>query len=160
MTLAKLYDEDIVLWSEEQGRVLRSLERIRSALPNELDLENVAEEIESVGRSETAAVESLLRLLMLHVIKIAMAPDAPSVRHWFDEAANFRAEALSRFAPSMAERIDLARAWRLARKQARVALDDRGNVTAELPEFCPYAMADLIDEDGDLDALVARLERR
>src|SRR6266705_578176 len=50
------YDADILAWSEQQAAVLRDLARSRHDLPNELDLENVAEEIECVGRSEFDAV--------------------------------------------------------------------------------------------------------
>ena len=60
-----LYDEDILLWSEQQGAAIRKLGATTRHLPNELDIENVAEEIESVGRSELAAVKSYLRLIFL-----------------------------------------------------------------------------------------------
>src|SRR4051812_37353866 len=104
-----LYDDDILLWSEEQAALIRKLGRVRPDLPNEFDIENVAEEIESVGRSEMASVESFLRLLIVHLIKIASVPDSPAVLHWREEARNFGLEALTRFAPSMAQRIDLDR---------------------------------------------------
>ena len=45
-----LYDEDILIWSEQQAAALRSLASRRD-LPNELDLANVIEEIEDAGRS-------------------------------------------------------------------------------------------------------------
>jgi hypothetical protein len=53
------YDEDILVWSEQQASVLRSL-RSRRDLPGELDLEHVAEEIEDVGRSELNAAKGLI----------------------------------------------------------------------------------------------------
>ena len=151
-----LYDEDIVRWSEEQGRVLRSLAKMRRDLPNDLDIENVAEEIESVGRSETAAVESLLRLLMLHLVKVAIDPDAQAVGHWREEALNFHADAVSRFAPSMAQRLDLQRAWRLARRQALVAAGG-AETPPVLPQECPFAIAELVAEAIDLDVLLKQL---
>ena len=49
-----LYDEDILVWSEQQAAALRSL-ATRHDLPNELDLANVVEEIEDVGRSDLHA---------------------------------------------------------------------------------------------------------
>ena len=45
-----LYDEDILVWSEQQAAALRSLAS-RLDLPNELDLANVIEEIEDVGEA-------------------------------------------------------------------------------------------------------------
>ena len=41
-----LYD-DIVLWSEQQAETIRRLGATRREFPNELDVENVAEEIDS-----------------------------------------------------------------------------------------------------------------
>jgi hypothetical protein len=59
-TMDDSYDTDILAWSEQQASVLRGL-RSRGDLPNELDLEHVAEEIEDVGRSELNAAQSLIR---------------------------------------------------------------------------------------------------
>jgi hypothetical protein len=50
-----LYDEDILPWPEQQAAVIRRLGLTRHDLPNELDIENVAKEVESVGRSELVA---------------------------------------------------------------------------------------------------------
>ena len=44
--MSDLYEDDILLWSEHQAEALRR----RAA--NEIDWENVAEEIEAVGRSQ------------------------------------------------------------------------------------------------------------
>jgi Domain of unknown function DUF29 len=55
---SSIYDEDILVWSERQASVLRSLQSRRD-LPNELDLEHVAEEIEDVGRSELNAAQAV-----------------------------------------------------------------------------------------------------
>jgi Domain of unknown function DUF29 len=53
--LDPLNDDDILLWSEQQAAAIRKLGTSRRDLPNEFDIENVADEIESVGRSELAA---------------------------------------------------------------------------------------------------------
>ncbi len=55
---SSLYDEDILIWSDQQAAALRSL-AARRDLPNELDLANVIEEIEDVGRREINAATSL-----------------------------------------------------------------------------------------------------
>ncbi len=64
MAGSTLYDEDILRWSEQQAEIIRRLGSARRDLPDDLDIENVAEEIESVGRSELAAVKSHLRLIL------------------------------------------------------------------------------------------------
>lgn len=158
MSHSALYDEDILLWSEQQAELIRRLGRTRRDLPNEFDVENVAEEIESVGRSEMASVESFLRLLLLHLIKIASVPTSPASSHWRDEARNFAADALTRFAPSMAERVDLDRAWRLACRQATASLAEHGDMAVTLPATCPWTVEQLVHEPLDLEPLLARLQ--
>jgi uncharacterized protein DUF29 len=49
MDQTTLYEEDIYAWSQHQARVLRGLAGSGLRLPNDLDLEHVAEEIEDVG---------------------------------------------------------------------------------------------------------------
>jgi hypothetical protein len=53
--MSDLYDTDILLWSEQQAAAIRR----RAA--NEIDWENVAEEIESVGNEQLHAVDMTSR---------------------------------------------------------------------------------------------------
>jgi hypothetical protein len=110
-----LYDTDILEWAEQQAAVLRSL-RARRDLPNELDLEHVAEEIEDVGRSEFRAAQSLIRQILVHIIKAASVPGAEAVPHWNSEAISFRSDLLDCLTPGMANRIDLPHLWRRAKQ--------------------------------------------
>ena len=80
MSDSTLYDDDILLWSEQQAAAIRQLAPGRN-VPNELDIENVAEEIESLGRSELAAVKSRIRLIFVHLLKIVLAPESEAARH-------------------------------------------------------------------------------
>lgn len=57
--MSDLYDTDVLTWSERQAALLQRVaagERIN----DQVDWPNVIEEIESVGRSELHAIESLL----------------------------------------------------------------------------------------------------
>jgi Domain of unknown function DUF29 len=157
MANATLYDKDILLWSEQQADVLRRIARTRHDLPNELDLENVIEEIESVGRSELASVESYLRLILVHLIKIHAEPDSGVARHWRSEILGFRADMMARYAPSMRQRIDIDRLWHLAREQALLSLDEGNERAADLPDRSPFTLDDLIAETIDSTALADRL---
>ena len=47
--MSGLYDEDIVLWSEQQADLLRRHAAGERANSADLDWENIVEEIESVG---------------------------------------------------------------------------------------------------------------
>ena len=92
------YDDDILIWSERQGELLRRLaagERVN----DQIDWENVVEEVESVGREQLHAIQSLLMQALVHMLKAdawPLARDAPS---WRADAVGFRAQAANRYVP-------------------------------------------------------------
>jgi hypothetical protein len=156
MSGGALYDEDILLWSEQQAEAIRRLGRTRRDLPNELDIENVAEEIESVGRSELASVESHIQNILVHLIKLAMEPDSESAGHWRGEIFSFHSDMRRRYAPSMRQRIDMNELWRLARKHAALTARSHERFGA-LPTHAPFELDDILDGDMDSLMLAARL---
>lgn len=160
MSNRSLYDEDILLWSEQQATAIRRLRDRRRDLPNELDIDNVAEEIESVGRSELAAVESNIRLVLVHLLKLVLEANSEAVNHWRGEIVAFHSEAKRRYAASMRQRIDLDELWRSAREQALLAYEGpEQRLVADLPERSPFRLDDLLAERIDSAALVERLRQ-
>ena len=157
MDAPSLYDTDILEWSEQQAAVLRAL-AARADRPNGLDFENVVEEIESVGRSQLRAVESHIRLILEHVVKLASAPDSPAAGHWTGEILNWRAELEATISPSMHQRVDLDRWWRKALEVAEARLAGNGHALLPgLPEACPIPLPDLVAPRFDIPAAVARI---
>ena len=150
------YDTDILLWSEKQAQVIRAMAgRVRD-LPNELDIENVAEEIESVGRSELAATKGQIRQMFAHMIKMACtSPDAFPQDHWFSEAIAFHTNTFDHLTPSMPRKIDVERGWRLAIMDARRAFYEHNRQLPKTPANCPFTLAVVLSERFDLGAAVA-----
>ena len=62
------YDKDVILWSEQQARLLRAG---RFA---ELDIEHLADEIEDVGKSEKRELASRMAVLLAHLLKWSRQP--------------------------------------------------------------------------------------
>jgi hypothetical protein len=155
MARPALYEEDILAWSEEQARVLRGLKERGTKLPNEFDLDNVAEEIEGVGLSELNAVASLIEQIFVHLIKAASSPEAPARLHWLEEVIAFHSNMLRRLTPSMRQRIDLDTLWRRARRSTQAVLELRGETLIQgLPSACPLELDDILAEDlAPLDCL-------
>jgi hypothetical protein len=60
---ATLYDTDFYAWANEQAALLRA------GRLSEADVENIAEEIESMGRSEKRELISRLTVLLVHLLK-------------------------------------------------------------------------------------------
>ncbi|MCC5624625.1 DUF29 domain-containing protein [Nostoc sp. CHAB 5715] len=154
------YDADILLWSERQAAILRDLKARVRGLPNELDLENVAEEIESVGRSELAAVESLVLQILIHAIKATSNTRPDLVAKWGTEASAFNLAASRRVTPAIAGRLDMDDLWQDALRQAALELsrfDER--LIEGLPAAAPVDAAPLLAKPLDFGSLVGRIVR-
>ncbi|WP_155905013.1 DUF29 domain-containing protein [Methylopila sp. M107] len=149
------YETDILLWSERQAELLRGLKGVGQGLPNELDLENVAEEIESVGRTEFRAFESCLVQIFIHLMKAASNPDPMLRGKWEDEIFGFQREALKAMSPSMLARLDLDDTWKYARVKAKIELARYHERLDASPLACPFAVElFLVKEPLDLEPLL------
>ena len=74
-TARAAYDADFYSWSMQQARLLRGSQW------SAVDRENVAEEIESLGREQFNKLESAIRVLLLHMLKWDHQPGKRS-RSW------------------------------------------------------------------------------
>jgi len=70
--MATLYEQDLVLWSEQQAEALR--EAAGSGIDLPIDWENVAEEIASLGRAEKRELVNRLTVLLTHLLKWQAQP--------------------------------------------------------------------------------------
>lgn len=157
MDQPSLYDDDIVTWAEQQAAGLRVL-AARPELSNTLDWENLAEEVESVGRSQVQAVESLLAQTLAHLLKRISAPDAPATLHWRKEIMTFQVAAFARYEDSMSRRIRWQKVWRSAMVLAESNLLPYGNALLPgLPGDCPVEPDALLADAFDIDAALLRI---
>jgi hypothetical protein len=67
-----LYDKDFFAWSKQQAEALRSAARTGSN--QELDWENLAEEIESLGKSDRRELASRISTIIEHLVKLGHSP--------------------------------------------------------------------------------------
>jgi hypothetical protein len=154
-----LYEQDALAWSEQQAGLLRRLaagERVNEAV----DWDNLIEEVQDLGLSELRSVRSLLRQALVHLIKLCLAPEAPSAGHWRTEIAGFLTDARDRFAPSMRHRIDIQQVYQDALYGVfgnRVIASKGGADEQPLSRDCPFSLDDLLTARPDIDALVVRL---
>ena len=153
-----LYASDVVLWSERQAEALRRLragERV-----NDLDWDNMIEEVESLGRSETKGVRTLLVRALEHLLKAAAWPGAVDAPAWLHEAGVFLRDARADWTPSMDRHLDVQRIHGQARRNV-LGLAYRQGPPDPTPEACPLSLRDLLPQDEaapvDTGALAARL---
>jgi hypothetical protein len=141
--MADLYDEDIVLWSERQADALR-----RRAT-NEIDWENVAEEIEDLGRNEINATLSQIDNILRHRLYLLGWPDSPSVRKWQVELREFHRQLRRHLTPTMTggqepkiSNATVAEAYGAAADYCLAHMDSEP--TMPLPEVCPWSLSDVL----------------
>ena len=65
---APAYEEDFVAWLEDQAR------RARRGDTESLDLENIAEELEGMARSDRREIRNRLTVLLVHLLKYLLQP--------------------------------------------------------------------------------------
>jgi Domain of unknown function DUF29 len=137
-----LYEFDILLWSEHQGALLR---RVAAGEPaNEMpDWPNLIEEIESVGRSDLRAVQSLLLQALVHDLKAEAWPLSRDAPTWRADARLYRAQARRAFSPSMRQRIDVPALYADALQAIPETID--GQAPLPVPDVCPVTLDEMLD---------------
>jgi hypothetical protein len=140
MSVSDLYDTDVAAWSERQADALRR----RAA--NEIDWDNVAEEIESLSRSDKREIRSRLAVICEHLLKWQFQPDARSgswrgsIREARDKIADVIEES-----PSLADYPAAHLAGpRGAYARGRTKAADETGIT-DLPVACPWAIEQVLD---------------
>ena len=88
-----LYQTDYYAWTKQQAAELRRLAAAR--VNTTLDLENLAEEVESLGRSDLNTVRSQVRRIIEHLLKLEYSPSVPATHRlallrWFRPAMRSR----------------------------------------------------------------------
>jgi hypothetical protein len=133
------YEDDFVAWLEDQARHAR-----RGEL-DALDLENIAEELEGMARSDRRELRNRLTVLLVHLLKCLARPEKRSAS-WLGTIAEQRdgIAVLLEDSPSLrafpAEILD--RCYPSARRKAayQMRLSERA-----FPERCPFAIGEVLD---------------
>jgi len=125
-----LYDTDFLAWTEEQAIALRSAAEAGSN--RALDWENLAEEIESLGKSQRSALASQLRRIVQHLLKLQHSPARQRRGGWIESIGDARSEIedLLETSPSLKTGLDreIRRQIERAIKLAVIDLEDRGKL--------------------------------
>jgi hypothetical protein len=140
MATRALYDADFYAWANEQAALLRA------GRLSEADLAHIAEEIESMGKTEKRELVSRLTVLLLHLLKWTHQPHLRG-NSWRLSIANARDEIADLLAenPSLMPQLGelLASAYRYARRKAAIETDSQ---EAAFPAQCPWSFETAMDE--------------
>lgn len=134
-----LYEEDFFRWTQVMADALRSGDL------SQLDRENLAEEIESLGRSDRRELKSRLVVLLHHLLKWQVQPEMRS-RSWRSTLNEQRRRILDVLDDSPSLRsflgLSLDKCYADARREAA---DETGLPIAMFPIDCPYAIEAILN---------------
>lgn len=100
---ASKHDSDFFGWTQEQASLLRGM----SDGDARLDIQNLAEEIEDMGRAEVNKIKSLLKQTIAHLLKLAIQPDSGASDGWYQEVITFQGDAVLAFSPGFKQKIEI-----------------------------------------------------
>jgi uncharacterized protein DUF29 len=124
--LKTLYDEDFVAWSKQQA------EALRAARTSSWIWENLAEEIESLGKSDRRQLTSQVRRILRHLLKLEASPAIQPQPGWRATIINARREiaGILRDSPSLRREVEglIAEEARAAAELASADLRPHGEL--------------------------------
>lgn len=136
----ELYASDFYAWTQETARLLKAGQW------DEVDVEHLTEEIESMGASERYQFVNRLRILLAHLLKWQFQPALRS-HSWKYTIVEQRLalEDLLKDSPSLQNFLEEAilRGYRLA---VVLAIKETGLDKKIFPESCPYRPEEILDE--------------
>jgi hypothetical protein len=139
-----LYGSDFAEWSAQ------TVELLRQRRFDEIDIENVAEEIRSLGDSQFQGARTQLRRMLMHLIKQKIQPERDGAG-WRASIVNAQLEILDAIdsSPSLRRRLidRLDQTYRQAIKSARY---ETGLDAAEIPAECPFTLNQLLEGNPTL----------
>ncbi|HYN77193.1 MAG TPA: DUF29 domain-containing protein [Lamprocystis sp. (in: g-proteobacteria)] len=134
-----LYDQDLYTWAMQTARM------VREKRFSEIDCASLAEELESMGKTELRALESRLVVLLAHLLTWEHQPVQRGKR-WRRTLIEQRKRIsrLLRDSPSLKPRLPeiLADAYDSA---LRWAADETGMDEGDFPPICQYSIEQIMD---------------
>ncbi len=136
-----IYEHDFCAWLD------RNVGLLREGRLSEIDVENIAEELETMGKSQHRELVSRLKILFAHLLKWQFEPGHRS-KSWKGNIIEQRQQirGLLETSPSLKHGTDekLTKAYADA---VEYAANETGISEADFPETCPYSLEQGLDKN-------------
>lgn len=134
-----LYERDFYAWLNDQAKKLRARSH------NDIDWDNLAEEIESVGRSEKHEIRNRMRVLLQHLLKWEFQPGERS-HSWQSSISEQRTHILGIIedSPSLKGHPAEVLQWSYRAAIPLAALETKLKPDI-FPSFCVYSIEEILD---------------
>ncbi|CAN5505408.1 DUF29 domain-containing protein [soil metagenome] len=139
MMTQTLYKKDFYAWTKQQASLLQTEDFA------EVDLPNLIEEIEAMGRSQKHQLTNRLRVLLMHLLKLAYQTNYPT-NSWLRtiREQRRRLELLLEDSPSLRYELLDTIAYAYPRSRAD-ASEETGLSITFFPDTCPYTIEQILD---------------
>jgi hypothetical protein len=145
MQTTTLYDQDFHAWTQQQAKLLRS-----GAL-QELDIENLIEEIESLGRQERQELENRMGVLLGHLLKWRYQPEARS-KSWVYTIKEQRIRIKRLLARNPSLKPYLVQAIAVGYEDGLLLVGKETSLVPDtLPQSCPFSDFEIFEEPDELE---------
>lgn len=139
--LQELYEKDDHLWLE------KTIELIKQKRFNDLDLDNLIEELESLGRRDKSVVRSLTEQIIRHLLLLQYwrEESTRSASHWRAEIISFRSQIEADLTTNLSNFLEkeLLKIYKSALKYVQ----EKTAYSVKFPETCPYTLNQILAED-------------
>jgi hypothetical protein len=131
------HETDFSKWTQRQSRHLKRREF------SQLDIDNLIEELEGLGRSEKRALKSYIEVFLMHLLKIQFQPKKRTISWDLSiKEAKYKAQSILQENPSLQPKLKelIKEAYFYARIKAAL---ETGLNEDKFPEECPWTVKDL-----------------
>ena len=135
------YEQDFYSWALENANLLRQKKF------DEIDIEHIAEEIESMGKNDKRGIISHLRVLIAHLLKWQYQPEFRT-NSWKSTIRNARYQirALLEDSPSLKREVH-SKLDRSYKDALNIASDETGMAEEVFPKHCTFSLGQCLDSE-------------
>jgi hypothetical protein len=138
--LQSLYEIDDHLWLE------KTIQLLKENRFNDLDLDNLIEELESLSKRDKARVASLLEQIIRHLLLCQYwEEEKDSIHHWKAEIISFRSQIERLLTTNLNNHLEneLLKIYQSALKYVKQKTEHSVN----FPDTCPYTLEQILDDN-------------
>ena len=150
-----LYDADFYAWTQEQALLLRNQQW------SQVDLLNLIEEIESLGKQQRQELRNRLSILIGHLLKWQYQP-YHRTRSWLVTLQVQRLDTLELLEDNPSLKSDILEVLNKAYlKAVKLAVKETNLSPQTFPKICPYSLPEILDDNfypGEPSDLVTELD--
>jgi hypothetical protein len=145
MQTTTLYEQDFYAWTQRQ------VELLQAGRWNELDIENLIEEIESLGKQQRQELRNRLGVLLGHLLKWRYQPEARS-RSWTATIREQRRRIQEHVQDNPSLKSYLPEAITRGYQDGLDLVERETPIEMEtLPQTCPFSLSEIFEEPVELE---------